>query len=103
MDNVHRSGLLSTQKGIEEFADYYRWEIATFEAKFSMKQRFAHDRSGIVVGDWKATHRDSGRKISMEMVVLFELDSSARIKSVSYYFDTAKLAEFLAEVSTASY
>ena len=96
-DNVYRNSFLSVQKGKEEFADYYRWEFKNFQAKCVAKKILVTGRSAAVVFLWDAVHQPSGTPLQLEMVGVYELASSGKFESVSFYYDTAKAAKFFAQ------
>jgi hypothetical protein len=101
-DNVTRDGLLSVQTGKAEFSEYYRWEFATFQAKYIVKKMFVSGRTAVVVFSWDAVHRPSGRSLRLDMAGVYELAASGKFESVSFYYDSAKAAKFLEETGTAS-
>ena len=96
-DNVRRHGPLSDQQGKKELADYYEWEFKTFQAKCVTKKILVSGRSAAVVFVWDAVHKPSGTPLQVEMVGIYELGSSGRFESVSFYYDTAKAGKLLAE------
>ena len=93
-DNVYRNSLLSVQNGKQEFSDYYRWEFKNFQAKCVAKKILVTGRSAAVVFLWDAVHQPSGSPLQLEMVAVFEMASSGKFESVSFYYDTAKAAKF---------
>jgi hypothetical protein len=95
-DNVARNGLLSSQSGKQEFAEYYRWEFANFKAKYVVKKTIVSGRSAAVVYLWDAVHKPSGMPLQLETVAVYEMGPSGRFESVSFYYDTAKAAKFFA-------
>jgi hypothetical protein len=95
-DNVSRNGLLSVQTGKKEFAEYYRWEFKNFQARYVLKKILASGRSAAVVFVWDAIHKPSGSPLQLDMVALYEMSSSGKFESVSFYYDTAKAARFFA-------
>jgi len=95
-DNVARNGLLSSQSGKQEFAEYYRWEFANFKAKYVVKKTIVSGRSAAVVYVWDAVHKPSGTPLQLETVAVYEMGPSGRFESVSFYYDTAKAAKFFA-------
>jgi hypothetical protein len=101
-DSVYRNGLLSVQKGKEEFSDYYRWEFKTFQAKCVAKRILVSGRSAAVVFSWDAVHKPSGTPLQLEMVGIYEMATSGKFESVSFYYDTAKAAKFFAQRGAAS-
>ena len=101
-DNVSRSDLLSAQQGKAEFSEYYRKEFKDFQAKMTIDKIIAEGRSAAVVFTWDAVHKASGRSLKLRMVGVFEMASSGKFESVSFYYDSEKLGKFQHEVSTAS-
>ncbi len=96
-DRVRRDGLLSVQEGKAAFADYVNWEFKTFRAKCVVKRILVTGRSAAVVFLWDAVHKPSGTPVKLEMVAVYEMASSGRFDSVSYYYDTAKAAKYFGE------
>ncbi len=93
-DNVHRQGPLSQQQGKQAFADYYGREFETYEARWTTKHMVISGRSGAVEFEWDAVHKASGKALKLNMVAVFQLASSGKFESVTFYFDTAKLGEY---------
>ena len=101
-DNVYRNGLLSAQNGKKEFSDYYQWEFKNFQAKCVVKKVLVNGRSAAVVYSWDAVHKASGSPLQLDMVVVYEMASSGKFESASFYYDTAKAAKFFVESSAGS-
>jgi ketosteroid isomerase-like protein len=101
-DNVSRNGLLSVQKGKGQFAEYYRWEFRNFQAKCVPKKIWVSGRTAAVLFAWDAVHKPSGNPVQVEMVGVYEMAASGKIESVSFYYDTAKVAKFFAESGSGS-
>jgi len=91
-DNVRRASPISSQQGRQAFADYYNWEFKTFQAWYTTKKIIVSGRSAAVIYDWEATHKSSGQAVKIDTVAIYELGSSGRFESVSFYFDTAQVA-----------
>jgi len=101
-DNVTRTDFLSSQHGKGEFAEYYQQEFKNFQAKMVINKMIVGGRSVAVVFTWDAVHKPSGRSLKLDMVAIFEMASSGKFDSVSFYYDSAKAGKFYQEVSTAS-
>jgi predicted SnoaL-like aldol condensation-catalyzing enzyme len=100
-DNVRRHSPLSDQQGKKDFADYSAWEFSNFQAKYVTKKILVSGRSAAVVIVWDAVHKPTATPLQVEMVGIFELASSGRFESVSFYYDTAKAAKLLTENTAA--
>jgi len=98
-DNVYRNSLLSVQEGKQAFAEYYRWEFKNFQAKCVPKKILVTGRSAAVVFLWDAVHQPSGTPLQLEVVAIYEMASSGKFESVSFYYDTAKAAKFFTQTS----
>ena len=46
---------------------------------------------------WDAVHKPSGTALKLEMVGIYDMASSGRFDSVSFYYDSAKAGKFLAD------
>ena len=101
-DNVQRRSPVSEQTGKKDFADYFVWEFKNFQAKIVTKKIIVSGRSAAVLSVWDAIHKPSGTPVKLEMVAIYELASSGRFDSVSFYYDTAKAGKFLAENAAAT-
>ena len=101
-DNVRRHSPVSDQQGKKDFSDYFAWEFKNFKAKYVTKKILVSGRSAAVVFVWDAVHTPSGTPLQIEMVGIYELASSGRFDSVSFYYDTAKAGKFLAENTAAA-
>jgi hypothetical protein len=101
-DNVHRHSPLSDQQGKKEFADYYAWEFKNFQARYVTKKILVSGRSAAVAFDWEGVHKPSGTPVKLEMVGIFEMASSGRFEAVSFYFDTARVAQLFAASDAGS-
>jgi SnoaL-like domain len=101
-DNVRRHSPLSDQQGKKELAEYYDWEFKNFQAKYVTRKILVSGRSAAVAFDWEGVHKPSGTPIKLEMVAIYEMGPSGRFESVSFYFDTAKVAPLLAAGGTGS-
>lgn len=101
-DNVRRHSPLSDQQGKQEVADYYAWEFQTFRAKYVTRKILVSGRSAAVVFDWEGVHKPSGTPVKLEMVGVYEMASSGRFEAVSFYYDTAKVAQLFSASGTAS-
>lgn len=101
-DNVRRHSPVSNQQGKKDFEDYCAWEFKNFQAKYVMKKILVSGRSAAVVFVWDAVHKPSGTALQIEMVGIYELASSGKFESVSFYYDTAKAGKFLAENTAAA-
>lgn len=101
-DNVRRHSPVSDQQGKKDFEDYCSWEFKNFQAKYVTKKILVSGRSAAVVFVWDAVHKPSGTPLQIEMVGIYELASSGKFESVSFYYDTAKAAKFLAENTAAA-
>src|SRR5829696_5688181 len=88
-DNVYRNSLLSVQEGKQAFAEYYRWEFKNFQARCVPKKILITGRSAAVVFLWDAIHQSSGTPLQLEVVAIYEMASSGKFESVSFYYDTA--------------
>lgn len=96
-DNVQRRSPFSEQLGKQDFADYFAWEFKNFQAKYVTKKMLVSGRSAAVVFVWDAIHKPSGTPLKIEMVGIYDLASSGKFDSVSFYYDTAKAGKFLAD------
>lgn len=96
-DNVQRRSPLSEQTGKKDFSEYFAWEFKTFQAKYVTKKIIVSGRSAAILFAWEAIHKASGTPLKIEMVAIYDLASSGKFDSVSYYYDTAKAGKFLAE------
>ncbi|MFO1350555.1 MAG: nuclear transport factor 2 family protein [Gammaproteobacteria bacterium] len=92
-DNIQRQSPLSAQTGQAEFADYYRNEFSSFKAHWTSKKMIVNGRSVAVLFDWEAVHKASGTPVKIEMAAFFDMATSGRFESVSFVFDSAKLAQ----------
>ncbi len=100
--NVQRKGPQSAQEGKEAFSAYYEREFETFKARWITKQMVISGRSGAVEFEWDAVHKASGTPLKIDMVAIFQLASSGKFESVSFYFDTAKLGQYSASDEVAA-
>ncbi len=100
-DNVRRHSPVSDQQGKKDFEAYCAWEFKNFQARYVTKKILVSGRSAAVVFVWDAVHKPSGTPLQIEMVAIYEMASSGRFDSVSFYYDTAKAAKFLAESTAA--
>ncbi len=100
-ENVRRQGPLSSQQGKKEFAEYFEWEFKNFQGKYVVKKMLISGRSAALQFLWDAIHKPSGTLVQIEMVALYEMASSGRFDSVSFYFDTAKFGKLLAQGGVA--
>lgn len=101
-DNVYRHSPLSDQQGKKDFADYFAWEFKNFQAKYVTKKILVSGRSAAVLFVWDAIHKPSSTALKIEMVGIYELSSSGKFDSLSFYYDTAKAGKVLADSSTAT-
>ena len=101
-DNVRRHSPLSDQQGKKDFSDYYAWEFKTFQARCVTKKILVSGRSAAVVFDWEGVHKPSGTPVKLEMVGIYEMASSGRFEAVSFYFDTARVAQLFAASGAGS-
>jgi predicted SnoaL-like aldol condensation-catalyzing enzyme len=101
-DNVQRHSPLSDQLGKKDFSDYFAWEFKNFQAKYVTKKILVSGRSAAVVFVWDAIHKASGTPLKLEMVGIYELSSSGRFDSISFYYDTAKAGKLLADSAAAA-
>lgn len=90
-DNVRRHAPQSAQQGKQAFSDYYRGEFGKYRARWNTKKMIVSGRSAAVVFEWDAVHKPTDTPLKVDMVAVFELASSGKFESVSFYFDTAKL------------
>jgi len=88
-DAVQRRSPGSVQNGKKEFAEYYRWEFQTFQAKYVPQKILVSGRGAAAVFIWDAVHRASGESVKVEMVGVYEMGPSGRIEKVAFYFDPA--------------
>ena len=51
---------------------------------------------------WDAVRKASASPLQLDMVVVYEIASSGKFESASFYYDTAKAAKFFAESRAAS-
>ncbi len=100
-DNVRRHSPVSDQQGKKDFEAYCAWEFKNFQARYVTKKILVSGCSAAVVFVWDAVHKPSGTPLQIEMVAIYEMASSGRFDSVSFYYDTAKAAKFLAESTAA--
>ena len=100
-DNVQRHSPLSDQVGKKDFTEYFAWEFKNFQAKYITKKVLVSGRSAAVVFVWDAIHKSSGTPLKIEMVGIYELSSSGRFDSISFYYDTAKAGKLLDENQAA--
>ena len=96
-DNVQRRSPLSEQSGKKDFSAYFASEFKNFQAKYVTKKMIVGGRSAAVLFVWDAIHKASGTPLKVEMVAIYEMASSGRFDSVSFYYDSAKAGKFLAE------
>lgn len=96
-DNVQRRSPLSQQTGKKDFAEYFAWEFKNFQAQYVTKKIIVSGRSAAILFVWDAVHKASGTPLKLEMVGIYELASSGKFDSVSFYYDTAKAGKFLVE------
>jgi len=101
-DNVRRHSPVSDQQGKKDFEAYCAWEFKNFQAKYVTKKILVSGRTAAVVFVWEAVHKPSGTPLRIEMVGIYELASSGKFESLSFYYDTAKLATFLAANTAAA-
>lgn len=101
-DNVSRRSPMGDQQGKKNFADYYAWEFKNFQAKYVTKKIIVSGRTAAIVFEWDAVHKVSGTPVKIEMVAIYELASSGKFDSVSFYYDTAKAGKFLADNAAAA-
>lgn len=101
-DNVRRHSPVSDQQGKKYFEAYSAWEFRNFQARYVTKKILVSGRSAAVVFVWDAVHKPSGTPLQIEMVGIFELASSGKFESVSFYYDTAKAGKFFAENTAAA-
>lgn len=101
-DNVKRQGPLSEQDGKEAFSAYYQREFDTFQAKWATTNMVISGRSGAVEFEWDAVHKDSGSPLKVKMVAVFQLASSGKFESVKFYYDTAKLGQYVLATDAGS-
>ena len=101
-DNVRRHSPVSDQQGKKDFEAYCAWEFKNFQARYVTKKILVSGRSAAVVFVWDAVHKPSGTPLQIEMVAIYELASSGRFDSVSFYYDTAKSAKVLSEYAAAA-
>jgi predicted SnoaL-like aldol condensation-catalyzing enzyme len=101
-DDVRRHSPLSDQQGKQDFADYYAWEFKNFQAKYVTNKILVSGRSAAVVFDWEGVHKASGTPIKLQMVGIYEMASSGKFDAVSFYFDTAKVAQLFAASGAGS-
>ena len=101
-DNVYRHSPVSDQQGKKDFSDYFAWEFKNFQAKYVTKKILVSGRSAAVVFVWDAVHKPSGTALKLEMVGIYDLASSGRFDSVSFYYDSAKAGKFLADSAAAA-
>lgn len=101
-DNVRRHSPVSDQQGKKDFEAYSAWEFRNFQARYVTKKILVSGRSAAVVFVWDAVHKPSGTPLQIEMVGIFELASSGKFESVSFYYDTAKAGKFFAENTAAA-
>ncbi len=95
-DNVKRWAPTGSQEGMKAFSDYYGWEFENFEASWTTKRMIISGPIGAVEFEWNAVQKASGTPVQIDMVAVFELAPSGKFESVSFYFDTAKYADFFA-------
>ena len=93
-DNVRRHSPVSDQQGKKDFEAYCAWEFKNFQARYVTKKILVSGRSAAVVFVWDAVHKPSGTPLQIEMVAIYELASSGKFESLSFYYDTAKAAKF---------
>lgn len=101
-DNVRRHSPVSDQQGKKDFEAYCAWEFKNFQARYVTKKILVSGHSAAVVFVWDAVHKPSGTPLQIEMVAIYELASSGRFESVSFYYDTAKAGKFFAENTAAA-
>ncbi len=95
-DGVHRQGPQSTQDGKQAFSEYYQGQFKRFQARWTTRKIIVSGRSAAVVFEWDAVHKPSGTPLKVDMVAIFEMASSGKFESVSFFFDTAKLEKYFA-------
>lgn len=95
-DNVRRKDPLSAQQGKQEFADYYAREFKSIQAQWVTKKMIISGRSAAVEFEWNGVHKASGMSVKADVVAILEMASSGKFESIIYYFDTAKIGQYLA-------
>jgi len=98
-DNVTRQSPLSSESGKKAFAEYFNNEFKHFQAKYIVKKMIVGGRSAAVTFTWDAVHKKSGDNIKIDMVGIYEMDTSGRFGSIVYFYDTARAAKILAEMA----
>ena len=99
-DNVRRQSPLSNQQGKQEFSDYYAGEFKAFQVKYVTKKILVSGRSAAVTFDWEGKHKPSGTPVKVDMVAIYDMATSGRFESVSFYFDTVKVAQMFADANS---
>lgn len=100
--NVKRNAPLASQDGMQAFSDYYAWEFENFNASWSIKRMIINGPVGAVEFEWDAVHKASGDPVKVNMVAIFELASSGKFQSVDFYFDSAKLGDYVAATGSSN-
>lgn len=98
-DNVFRHSPIGDQQGKKDFGEYVAWEYKNFQAKYVTKKIIVGGRSAAILFIWDAIHKASGTPLKIEMVGIYELASSGKFDSVSFYYDTAKAGKYFADVA----
>lgn len=98
-DSVTRQSPLSSESGKKAFAQYFSNEFKHFQAKILVKKMIVGGRSAALIFTWDAVHKKSGENIKIDMVAIYEMDTSGRFGSVVYFYDTAKAAKVLTELA----
>jgi len=93
--NVKRNAPQGSQEGMQAFSEYYAWEFGNFDATWNTKRMIINGPVGAVEFEWDAVHKATGNPVKVNMVAIFELASSGKFQSVDYYFDSAKLGDYV--------
>lgn len=97
-DNVSRTTPISSLSGKKDFSDYMNGEYKTFKARFDVKKLIVGGRSAAVVFTWDLTHRKTGDSVRIDAVGIYEMGTSGRFDSVTYYFDPTKAGKLVADL-----
>jgi predicted SnoaL-like aldol condensation-catalyzing enzyme len=98
-DNVTRQSPISSESGKKEFSAYFASEFKNFKAKYVVKKMIFGGRSAAVIFTWDAVHKKSNANIKVDMIGIYEMDTSGRFGSVIYYYDTAKIGKVLEDMA----
>jgi hypothetical protein len=98
-DDAVRTTPTGVTQGKEEVRKYYEEQIKNFKAKVIEKWRMVKGSTIVSVFLWDGVHRASGKRLTFDVVAIYEYNKEGKRQNVSYYYDTAKISKFMKEVS----